>query len=238
MTTTECRHCDELSAAVEAAHEHALRVLTDTGRSDLEAVSWLAAHLAAVEDVIDGLLRRHSVASSVELREQQAANRRLQHELRVFEQALAGDALAARIDLAGCRSRVVDALAAHALGEHLLLDRLGRTIGAEATVVAAGRYRRALAAGPTRPHPHLPSRLPVVGCLARRAARVRDHVLDVLDGRHNPLPRPRRPHGEPGRWGHYLLGTPLHGDDSAGDARVSRSLGVMEGSPSGRWRRS
>ena len=215
MTTTDCIHCDELSAAVEAAHEHALRVLTDSGSSDLEAVSWLAAHLAAVDDVIDRLLRRHAIAEGSELRAQQEANRRLQHDLRIFEQALAGDALAARLDVAACRSRVVSALAAHAAGEHLLLDRLGRAIGAEATSVAAGRYRRALASGPTRPHPHLAaSRLPVLGTFVRRVARARDHVLDVLDGRHNPLPRQRRPHGEPGRWGHYLLGTPLR-EDSA-----------------------
>lgn len=210
MTTTDCIHCDELSAAIEAAHEHALRALTDG--SDLQAVSWLAAHLAAVEDVVDGLLRAHSIATSSELRERRAVNRRLQRELRVFEQALAGDALAAHVGIASCRERVVAALAEHAVDEHVLLDRLGRAIGAEAAAVAAARYRDALASGPTRPHPHLPSALPVIGAVVRRAARARDHVLDVLDGRHNPLPRQRKPHGEPGRWGHYLLGMPQHGD--------------------------
>jgi len=210
MTTTDCIHCDELSAAIEAAHEHALRELTEG--SDLQAVSWLAAHLAAVEGVVDGLLRAHSIATPGELRERRNVHRRLQRELRVFEQALAGDALAAHVGVAACRDRVIGSLAEHAVDEHALLERLGRAIGAEASALAAARYRDALANGPTRPHPHLPSGLPVIGAVVRRAARARDHVLDVFDGRHNPLPRQRKPHGEPGRWGHYLLGMPQHRD--------------------------
>lgn len=210
MTMTDCTHCAELSAAVEAAHERALNALTDTGTPDLDAVSWLAAHLGAVESVVEGLLRRHGVAVAAELNEQRAVNRRLHHELRTLEQALSGDALAARVDIAKCRDRVIATLAEHAAGEHLLIDRLARSVGAEEAARAADRYHDALAKGPTRPHPHLRLELPVLRDVVRRAARARDHLLDVLDGRHNPLPRQRRSHAEPGRWGHYLLGTPLH----------------------------
>jgi hypothetical protein len=209
MTTTECRHCDELSAAIEAAHQRALDSLADPATPDLEAVSWLAAHLAAVEAVVEPLVRRHGIASGEDLREQQRVNHRLQHELRTLEQAVAGDALAARVDVAACRDRIIAALAEHASGEHLLLDRLGREIGSEQAALAAARYGSALGVAPTRPHPHLHPALPVVGRVVRRVAGLRDRVLDVVDGRRNPLPREPRRRTEPGRWGHYLLGTPF-----------------------------
>lgn len=219
MTTTECTHCDELSTAVEAAHEHALRAFTDPDGNYLAGISWLSAHLGAVDESIGRFLRRHSIASAAELREQRAVNRRLHHELRTLEQALAGDALAARVDISASHDRIITALAEHAAGEHLLLDRLGRHMGAETAAAVAARYHNALVIGPTRPHPRLPSTLPVIGGVVRRAARVRDHVLDTLDGRHNPLPRQRRSRREPGRWGHYLLGTPLDAtqDDGRND---------------------
>jgi len=213
MTITECIHCDELSAAVEAAHEHALRAFVQPGGRELEGIAWLAAHLAAVDGTVAPVLRRHSIVSSAELRQQRRVNRRLQHELRTLEQVLAGDALAARVDVAACRDRIVTALTEHAAGEHLLLDRLAQRVGAEATAFVATRYARSLVAGPTRPHPRVSSHLPVIGSVVRRVARARDHVLDALDGRHNPLPRQRRTRREPGRWGHYLLGTPLERDE-------------------------
>lgn len=209
MTTTGCVHCDELTTAVEPAHDQAMRALTDSDGPSLVAVAWLAAHLGASEAVIEPLARRHRAASGTELRDQQRRNRQLHRELRALEQALAGDQLAARINVAACRDRIVRLLAEHAAAEHPLLERLARNMGAEETAVAARRYRAALASAPTRPHPHLPHAMPVISSALRRAASVRDHALDVMDARHNPLPRPRRPHGQPGRWGQYLLGSPL-----------------------------
>jgi hypothetical protein len=209
MTTTDCIHCDELTSVIESAHEHALRALAETEWPDLDAVSWLAAHLAAVETVVEPLLRRWAASSPAELRHQHRLDRRLQRELRVLEQALAGDYLAAGANVAQCRERVIASLTLHAAHERQLVLRLARALGAEMTADAASRYDTALASAPTRPHPHLPHTFPLVSGVMWRAAGARDHVLDVMDGRHNPLPRPRRPHATQGRWTHYLLGTPL-----------------------------
>ena len=209
MTTTDCVHCDELSALVEAAHEQALTALIRQPSLGMDAVAWLAAHLGAVEAVIDDLLRRHAIAPPATLHEQRSLNRDLLRELRLLEQILAGDALVRRADLEKVRDALLQLLSEHAAAEHLLLEQLARGIGADAASDAARRYQRALAAGPTRPHTHLPTSSPLVGGLARRVARARDHALDVLDGRRNPLPRQRRRPDQPGRWGQYVLGASL-----------------------------
>jgi hypothetical protein len=73
-------------------------------------------------------------------------------------------------------------------------------------------YERALTHAPTRPHPHL-SR----GGLLFRLDALRDSVLDMMDGRHVPVPRqPRRRRLIPGRWGAYFLGQPQDEHRDAG----------------------
>ena len=67
-------------------------------------------------------------------------------------------------------------------------------------------YAKALAGAPTRPHPHAPHRGPL-GRLAFRVDAWRDHAMDVMDGRHAPVPRRMRTVREPGRWARYLLGS-------------------------------
>ena len=209
VTTTDCVHCTELALSVEAAHERSLLALTNLNTPRLAAVAWLSAHVAAVDNVLLPIMRQRSIASRQELREQRAVNRRLQRETRVLEQVLAGDALVARVDALGARDRVVSALAQHAAGEHLLLDRLAQDLGATLTDQVAARYVHALVAGPSRPHPYLPTGMGKLGTALASAASVRDHLLDRLDGRPSPIPRQRPARPEPGRWGHYLLGSPF-----------------------------
>lgn len=205
MTTTQCMHCDHLTATIEAAHEKALVALTDA-TSPLDAVVWLSAHLAAVDRVVHPAIRRHVAGAEDALREQERAQHALHRALRALEQVAAGDALAARTDVAVVQAEVVSLMAAHAAGEHLLLAALARSLGADGTAVLAERYARAVAHGPTRPHPHTPHR-GALGTVMYTIDRLRDHLLDVLDSRHVPIPKPRRARREPGRWGHYALGT-------------------------------
>lgn len=207
MTTTEqCVHCDHLTATIEAAHERALVALTSPVAGRFDAVVWLSAHLAAVERVIDPLLDRHVPRTTLQRREDRRVTHAMQLLLRRLEQHAAGDVHAPRGGVAVLRRHLVALLTEHAASEHLLLEELARVLGPDETARVAARYERSVASGPTRPHPHVPH-----GALAARVAftvdRMRDHVMDVLDARHVPIPAPRRTPRPHGKWGNYLLGS-------------------------------
>jgi len=202
--TEECGHCDHLAATIEAAHERALRALSDN-RAPLDAVVWLSAHLAAMDRVVYPAVRRHVAGADSAVREQERLSSELQHTLRTLEQVLSGDATARRLGHAALIDHLVTLLSTHAAEEHQLLDALGRAVGADEADRLMARYERAVTVGPTRPHPHTPHE-----GLAVRTQFIlnkwRDHVLDVLDARHVPIPKQRRSVPRPGRWGQYLLG--------------------------------
>lgn len=204
-TANECVHCDHLTATIEAAHERALVALTTPGAGRFDAVVWLSAHLAAIDHVVAPMLRRHVAQATEALAEDRRVTAELHRLLRILEQHAAADALAPRRGIAGVRSRVVALLTEHAATEHHLLEALARAIGPEGTDELARRYEHAVAHGPTRPHPHGP-RAGLLGRAAYAVESLRDHVMDVLDSRHVPLPRQRKSPRPSGRWGHYILG--------------------------------
>ena len=199
MTTALCTRCDELTAAVEAAHEQTLNALTEQPPRPLDAVVWMSAHLAAVQRVL------HPLLDGTELHEQLQVARRLHVALRALEQHAAGDARVAGHRADDHRSHVLSLLVAHAATEQTLLERLTSSLEPRECERLAERYRQAIATGPTRPHPHLRSVGPL-GPGVLRLQALRDRVLDAMDGRRVPLPRRARPQREPGRWGRYLLG--------------------------------
>jgi hypothetical protein len=206
MTTTEqCVHCDHLTATIEAAHERALVALTSPDAGRFDAVVWLSAHLAAVDRVVAPLIDRHIGRDAAARRQDRRVTRELQQLLRTLEQLAAADALAPRNGAAGVRERLVTLLSEHAASEHLLVEHLARVLGETQTAEVAARYEHAVAHGPTRPHPHQPHIRPL-GSLMFVVDRLRDHVMDVLDSRHVPIPTPRRAPAPAGKWGHYLLG--------------------------------
>lgn len=190
VQTEECTHCDELSTTIEAAHEQALRALTEPGAGRFDAVVWLSAHLSAVDHVLRPAVRRHLPHALTGWQTHLRTDRHLQHWLRVWEQLVAGDGHAMRSDAAGVRHEVVRLLTVHAADEHLLVMSLAEAVGADATKALAARYTHALTHGPTRPHPYV-ARWPRLNSLSYAVQRVRDHALDTLDSRSIPIPLQR-----------------------------------------------
>lgn len=192
-------------AVVTDANRRAASTLRTADADPLDAVAWASAHLAALERTLVPLARRTGGEARTEVAEIRRLGRRLHLELRRLEQRSSGDALIARTDPRALRARVVERLEEFTVAETAMLTGLFAGLGADVTAVAVAAYSKSLAVAPTRPHPHTPHR-GLLGAVAFRVEALRDRVLNTMDGRHVPVPRPRRPVREPGRWGQYLLG--------------------------------
>jgi hypothetical protein len=214
--TTETLGTDnrlELRAVEDAPHQ-ALAVLADPHAPLLDAVVWLSAHLSAVHHVVHPELCRRLGANSVD--EVVAGARRLEHILRELEQQLTGDALAAHSDQAHLVQSLGNELTAHVAAERNLLSQLGERLSSEEQRHLVATYQRALAHGPTRPHPHAPHGQ-AFGGLAFRFNGPRDRLMDTLDSRHVPTRRRSRLTVKPSRWGDYLLGASRPNSDADGE---------------------
>ncbi|MDQ1704299.1 MAG: hypothetical protein QOF18_665 [Frankiaceae bacterium] len=189
-------------ACIEDAHQHAELAL-DEGRT-LDAVVWLSAHLAAT---LRSLHRpaRHLLAARPLLADQLTLDRRLERMLRIAEQRHSGDALAAALDEDRLERALRAAVVAHVRHERRLLTVLVDVLDEGALADLEAAYGAALEQAPTRPHPHAPH-TGVLGVAAFRVDAWRDRVMDTMDSRHVPTPRPPRAAVVPGRWGSYLLG--------------------------------
>jgi hypothetical protein len=190
----------DLRTALGRAHEAATALLADPDGSRLDVVSWLSAHVAAFEHIVYPVARRR-VADGKELLE---ADRRLvsrlTHMLRVMERVHSGDVLASNVSRQGLRERLTTLVDEHSALQAQIVDAIDHALDPAESASLARDYAEALAHAPTRPHPHLHSRL------LYRLDAARDHILDTMDGRHVPFPRMPKPRIVPGRWGSYLLG--------------------------------
>jgi hypothetical protein len=187
---------------VDDAHIQALEALDDDRAMD--AVVWLSTHLAAGRRTLERVaLRRRTHSGAV--RTQRVVDRRLERLLRVTEQRFSGDALAAALDGDELEVALARAVVEHAHAEAAWLPALVSSMRVEDVDELERSYQAALSAAPTRPHPHAPHRGPL-GVAAFRVDAWRDRVMDTMDSRHVPTPRPPRSSVVPGRWGRYLLG--------------------------------
>jgi hypothetical protein len=205
MSHNNALHHAPLSETATAAHDRARTALTGPASRTMDAVVWLSAHLTAMEHVVYPFMRTTLPTSGTEIDEQRRLTRRMQGALRPLEQRSSGDGLAPPGSSDRLRSQLTVMIAEHEQGEEALLTRLLDTLSDEAALTLAERYDHAIGHGPIRPHPHGPHR-GKLGRLTYALDAARDHILDVLDSRHVPLPRTARPHRQVGRWGRYLLG--------------------------------
>lgn len=206
MTTQATIDTSSLTKATDAAHAGAQAAIDDDRY--LDAVVWLSAHLAAMQVSVHRAahVRGHRAARrNAYLAEVRAADRGLETVLRRVEQHFAGDVLAAQIDESRLDGVLRRAFEHHCRTEKALLDNLAETLPREQLVALAAAYADALRHAPTRPHPHVPHN-GFLGALAFRLDGWRDKVMDTMDGRHVPAPRPEPNRKPPGRWGRYLLG--------------------------------
>lgn len=189
---------------IQDARTGALALLDDTGVPPLDAVTWLSAHLSAVQHVL-----HPAVARVLHDRPAVAALRRsttlIERSLRLLEQSLAGDAHIPALDRAAHRQALVASITAQAAAEQVLLDQLARTLPLEEQRRLVEDYQQALEHAPTRPHPHAPHGA-LLGALAFRVNGWRDRVMDTVDARRVPSPRPVPAPPVHSRWGDYALG--------------------------------
>jgi hypothetical protein len=194
-----------LLEAIDVAQAHANDEFGPGAPVSMDGVIWLSAHLAALDHAIHPAIARALPAAHEALAKQRRSAGRLQTMLRDVERRHACDALASHAPWESSRAELMKQLIAHAKAEREMVQALVLTIGPQAGDDLLDRYTHALAHGPTRPHPYGPHR-GLLGRFAYRLDALRDHVLDTMDGRINPMPRILVQHKTPGRWGRYLLG--------------------------------
>jgi hypothetical protein len=181
------------------AHQQAIDALA--ADRPLDAVVWLSAHLAASQRTVHRAARR-APGAKPSLDAVRSADRDLERLLRHTEQHHSGDSLAAQLSAPRLDADLRRALDAHARAECDLVTELLEGVDGDALTTS---YDEAMRHAPTRPHPHVPHG-GLLGAAAFRIDALRDRVMDTMDGRTIPSPRPARDIARPGRWGRYVLG--------------------------------
>ena len=199
----------DLQPALRRAHAEAITLLADPGGSRLDVVSWLSAHLAAFEHVVYRVAKHRLSDGRALLDEDRRVSSQLSHVLRITERVHSGDVLATNLSAQGLRERLTDLVTKHSEIQERIVAALDRVLDPAESASLAKDYADALVHAPTRPHPHMHSRV------LFRLDAMRDKILDTMDGRHVPIPKIPRTHITPGRWGSYLLGQPQPADDDA-----------------------
>ncbi len=200
MHAAEAHPDRDLRSILGQAHDKADRLLAHPESSRLEVVAWLSAHIAAFEHAVYPVVKRQVPDGAALVKADREVVSRLARTLRMLERRHSGDVLATGLSAARLDERVGRLVAEHRAVLSRILDALA-AVQDDAAMRELGRaYEDALAHAPSRPHPHMHSGL------AFRLDALRDRILDTMDGRHDPLPRIRRPRIIPSRWGAYLLG--------------------------------
>jgi hypothetical protein len=191
----------DLRSVITHAEAEAERLLATAGTAPLDVVAWLSAHIAALDHAVYPVAKDVLPDGPEVIKTHREITGRITRTLRVIERRHSGDALASGLSsdklFAGLRELVEE----HHIAESALMDRLVETMNPPEQSKLIASYESALEHAPTRPHPHL-SR----GGLMFRFDGLRDRILDAMDGRHVPVPRLRKEHIKPGRWGSYFMG--------------------------------
>jgi len=197
----------ELRTVLTRAHAEASRLLESADGPPLDIVAWLSAHIAAFDHAVYPTVRRRIPKGGELIAADRVVVNKLARSLRIMERRHSGDVLASGLSTERLNARIADLVRTHQAVQARIVDQLEDTLDSESVNKLAEEYRSALAHAPTRPHPHFAR-----GGLMFRLDALRDRILDTMDGRNVPIPRLARRTIIPGRWGHYLLGTP-HDDE-------------------------
>ena len=195
----------DLRQELARPHSHALAALDDPASSSLAAVSWGAAHLAAVERVLFPAACRALADGRQRVRAQQAVDHRLQVLLWQLDRRLTGDVHLRAVPVQALEDGVRRALQDHERAERALLAALDEVLSSEQQADLRERLAAALLRSPTRPHPDTRHGR-FSGGLAFWFDGVVDRVRDTLDSRSVPTPHRTAVPRAVTRWGAYALG--------------------------------
>jgi hypothetical protein len=214
-----------LALTIDATHTSLEQRLRDaTGHTDprgqprdayARTDAFLAAasrHLAAIDDVLLPLVRRHLPDGPRRARDYLQGARELEQALALLKGRLYGEAHAVRVPWPTVWSDVRRRLLSHNALEREVMDELIGRLDDDHDDLALRVYRSEVKA-PTRPHPFTPH-TGVPGTLARRLWALADRFWDTAEGRIIPPPVRPRKHRHDSLMVQYLMGTP-HFDDKA-----------------------
>ena len=216
MTANDVPDTRNLRATLESA-EIEVQLLLSTKQTPVhDVVTWLSAHLAALDRAVYPVVRRSlpDGRALVAVHRQQVS--RISHLLRVLERHYSGDILAAAVDSGSITEELRPLVAEHYRAVSSLVGSLSEVLDQPAQEALAADYERALRQAPTRPHPHLAHAGPLTPVVFWMDS-ARDRLLDTMDGRLIAVPRRPRRQVKPGLWGSYWLGQPQHGDGDEAD---------------------
>jgi hypothetical protein len=197
---------------LEGVHSYGLRLLDDPDVPGLDVVAWLSAHLSTMQRIVHPALVG-AFGDDEDVASLRAGTVQIERTLRSLERLYSGDTNASGLDEGGLRRSLAAEVSAQADQARPLLQRLAEHLSEDEQRELCAAYDHALEHAPTRPHPHAPhgARL---GALAFRINEIRDRIMDTMDSRSVPTPRPDPSLMRPGRWGDYLLGHGSGADES------------------------
>jgi hypothetical protein len=195
---------EEPLRSIEDAYARALACVGNPAASPLDAVAWISAHLAAFAHAVHPAAV-HALADETAVSTLRDGALLLERVARRLEQLGSGDWLAGGMSSATLTGSFTRLVADQADREHVLLRRLADRLTVDEQRQLAAAYRHSLEHAPTRPHPHMPHGA-ALGALVYHVNAVRDRVMDTLDSRPTPAPRPARRQTKPGLWVDYLAG--------------------------------
>lgn len=186
-------------------YDRVTSLLDDVDRRDNDlAIALLSRHLAAFEHVWYPVAEQQLSGGAGTIWRHQRHAARLWKRMRLLQRCIIGDAQVAGLDCASMLRHVRGTVRVLAGIERLLLTRLDAAVDDDQREELLARWQRTLAGAPTRPHPHLPHH-GLAEPAAFTLARWTDRLLDTLDARPVPRPRPTR-RARPDLWTTYLTG--------------------------------
>jgi hypothetical protein len=182
MSDVALRHAALLQLLRIAAHRAAPAKPGEARMNTDRFLAQASRHAAASAEVLLPLVARHLDAGRTEVRDYLRAARGLEHTLARAKAREYGQAQAAHLPWATVWTGVGNQLARTIAAELRLAAMLCEHLGADDDARLRERFRRAVAAAPTRPHPHLPH-TGIAGTVARNLCAKLDALWDEVEGR-------------------------------------------------------
>jgi hypothetical protein len=182
LSDVEERHAALLTLLQTAVHRAAAAQPGDARMNTDRFLAQASRHTAATTRVLLPSVAQHVPAGRAEVRDHLHAIRRLEHTLVKAKAKEYGQAQTVHVPWASVWGGVHNHLARTIAAERRLAAMLGEHLDSGDEARVRERFTRALAAAPTRPHPHLPH-TGFPGHVARTLCAKLDALWDEVEGR-------------------------------------------------------